>query len=102
MELVWSGMRLRGKPRSIDEERLLHQLVDEGRGIDAISQVMSKTRTAVKGTLNNLGLGLNLIVVATGLQNSVATTTTTTSSKEGNADSLVFLKDATVDVQNSV
>jgi hypothetical protein len=74
--MVWSGMRLRGKPWSIDDERLLRQLVEEGRGIDGISQVMGKTRTAIKGKLNNLGLGLNLKVVATGLQNSVATTTT--------------------------
>lgn len=66
---------MRGKPWSIDEERLLRQLVEEGRGIDAISQAMGKTRTAIKGKLNNLGL--NLKVVATGLQNSVATTTTT-------------------------
>jgi hypothetical protein len=67
---------LRGKAWSIGEERLLRQLVEEGRGIDGISQVMGKSRTAIKGRLNNLGLGLNLIVVATGLQNSVATTTT--------------------------
>ena len=98
--MVWSGIGLRGKPWSIDEERILRQLVEEGRGIDAISQGMGKTRTAVKGKLNNLGLGLNLKVVATGLQNSVATTTT--SLKEGNGNPLVFLKDATVDVQNSV
>jgi hypothetical protein len=72
---VWlEGLRLRGKPWSIDDERLLRQLVEEGRGIDGISQVMGKTRTAIKGKLNNLGLGLNLKVVATGLQNSVATT----------------------------
>ena len=31
-----------------------------------------KTRTAVKGKLINLGLGLILVVVAAGLQNSVA------------------------------
>jgi hypothetical protein len=41
-----------------------------------VSQVMGKTRTAVKGKLYNLGLRLNLIVVATGLQNSVAATAT--------------------------
>ncbi len=66
---------MRGKPWSIDEERLLRQLVEERRRIDAISQIMGKTRTSIKGKLNNLGL--NLRVVATGLQNSVATTTTT-------------------------
>ncbi len=66
---------MRGKPWSIEEERLLRQLVEERKGIDTISQVMGKTRTSIKGKLNNLGL--NLKVVATGLQNAVATTTTT-------------------------
>ena len=65
---------MRGKQWSIDEERLLRQLVEERKGIDTISHVMGKTRTSIKGKLNNLGL--NLKVVATGLQNSVATTTT--------------------------
>jgi hypothetical protein len=60
---------LRGKPWSIDEERLLRQLVEEGKGTDEISQAMGKTRVSVKAKLYNLGL---------------------------------FLKDATVNVQNRV
>jgi hypothetical protein len=41
------------------------------------------------------------VIVATYVQHTVATTiATTTSFAEGNADSLVFLKDATVVVQN--
>ncbi len=85
-EVCWfGGFLLRGKPWSIDEERLLRQLVEEGRGVDDISQAMGKTRTAIKGKLNNLGL--NLKVVATGVQNAVATTTTTTTSKVPIADS---------------
>ena len=48
--------------------------------------------------MNNLGL---TVVVAAARQHNVATTTTTTTSPaKGNADSLVFLKDATV-VQNA-
>ena len=68
---------MRGKPWSIEEERLLRQLVEERKGIDTISQVMGKTRTSIKGKLYNLGL--NLKVVATGLQNSVAAATATPS-----------------------
>jgi hypothetical protein len=60
---------LRGKPWSIDEERLLRQLVEEGKGTEEICQAMGKTRVSVKAKLFNLGL---------------------------------FLKDATVTVQNRV
>jgi hypothetical protein len=43
------------------------------------------------------------LIVATRVQRAVATTiATTTSPTKGNADSLVFLKDATVVVQNAV
>ena len=65
---------MRGKPWSIDEERLLRQLVEEGRDIDGISQVMGITRISIKGKISNLGLKL---IVATGLQNSVAAAATT-------------------------
>jgi hypothetical protein len=64
---------LRGKAWSIDEERLLRQLVQEGKGTEEISQVMGKTRLSIKGKLNNLRLSL---VVATGQKRVVATTTT--------------------------
>jgi len=76
---------LRGKAWSIDEERLLRQLVQEGKGTEEISQVMGKTRLSIKGKLNNLRLSL---VVATGQKRAVATTTTTTPSLVNAADSV--------------
>ena len=49
---------MRGKPWSIDEERHLRQLVEEGKGFSDISQVMGKSRVSVKNKLYNLGLSL--------------------------------------------
>ena len=66
---------MRGKPWSVDEERQLRQLVEEGKSLDEISRIMGKTRLSVKGKLFNSGL--NSVKVATGVQSSVATTTTT-------------------------
>jgi len=60
---------MRGKPWSIDEERHLRQLVEEGNGIDKISQVMGKTRISVRAKMYNLRL---LLVDATVVQNAVA------------------------------
>ena len=54
---------MRGKAWSIDEERLLRRLVQEGRGTQEISQIMGKTRVSVKAKLSNLCLS---VVVATG------------------------------------
>jgi hypothetical protein len=51
-------VRMRGKPWSIDEERHLRQLVEEGKGFSDISQVMGKSRVSVKNKLYNLGLSL--------------------------------------------
>ena len=51
-------MVMRGKPWSIDEERRLRQLFEEGKGFSDISQVMSKSRVSVKNKLYNLGLSL--------------------------------------------
>lgn len=49
---------MRGKPWSIDEERKLRQLVEEGKGFSGISQVLGKSRVSVKNKLYNLGLSL--------------------------------------------
>ena len=49
---------MRGKPWSIDEERHLRQLIEEGKGFTDISQVMGKSRVSVKNKLYNLGLSL--------------------------------------------
>jgi hypothetical protein len=49
---------VRGKPWSIDEERRLRQLIEEGLGFTDISQVMGKSRVSVKNKLYNLGLSL--------------------------------------------
>ena len=51
---VW----LRGKPWSIDEERHLRVLVEEGKGFSDIAQAMGKSRVSVKNKLYNLGLFL--------------------------------------------
>ena len=51
---VW----LRGKPWSIDEERRLRQLIEDGKGFTDISQVMGKSRVSIKNKLYNLGLSL--------------------------------------------
>jgi hypothetical protein len=50
----------------------LRQLIEEGKGIDAISQVMGKTRVSVKAKLYNLGLTL---IDPTVVQNLVAVVT---------------------------
>jgi hypothetical protein len=70
---------LRGKAWSIDEERRLRELVEKGKGIDEISQIMGKTRISVKGKIYNLGLSLK-VVATTSLQNSVAAAATATTS----------------------
>jgi hypothetical protein len=49
---------MRGKPWSIDEERHLRQLIEEGKGFSEISQVMGKSRVSIKNKLYNLGLSL--------------------------------------------
>lgn len=49
---------MRGKPWSIDEERHLRQLIEEGKGFTAISQTMGKSRVSVKNKTYNLGLSL--------------------------------------------
>jgi hypothetical protein len=49
---------VRGKPWSIDEERHLRQLIEEGKGFSEISQVMGKSRVSIKNKLYNLGLSL--------------------------------------------
>ena len=49
---------MRGKPWSVDEERELRLLVEEGKGFSDISQVMGKSRVSVKNKIYNLGLSL--------------------------------------------
>jgi hypothetical protein len=66
---------LRGRQWSVEEERLLRQLVEDGRSLDDISKVMGKSVLCVKGKLFNSGL--NKLRVATSLGGAVATTTTT-------------------------
>jgi hypothetical protein len=51
-------VEVRGKPWSVDEERQLRQLVEEGKGFSDISQVMGKSRVSVKNKVYNLGLSL--------------------------------------------
>jgi hypothetical protein len=73
---------MRGRPWSEDEEKLLRQLVKEGKGFDEISSIMGKSRLSVKGKLFNSGL--NSVIVATHAQQAVATTiATTTTPAEG-------------------
>ena len=69
---------MRGKPWSVDEERQLRRLLEEGKSLDEISRIMGKTRIAVKGKFFNLGL--NSLIVATEPCTPVATTTATTTS----------------------
>ena len=69
---------MRGKPWSVDEERQLRRLLEEGKSLDEISKIMGKTRTAVKGKFFNLGL--NSLIVATEPRKLVAATTATTTS----------------------
>jgi hypothetical protein len=49
---------LRGKPWSVDEERQLRQLVEEGKGSEEISKILGKTRVSIKAKLSNLCLPL--------------------------------------------
>lgn len=49
---------MRGKPWSIEEERHLRQLVDEGKSVPNISQIMGKTLVSVRSKLFHLGLYL--------------------------------------------
>jgi hypothetical protein len=65
---------LRGKPWSVDEERQLSHLVEEGKSCEEISRIMGKSRSSVKGKLFNSGL--NSLIVATGVRSAVATTAT--------------------------
>ncbi len=67
---------MRGKPWSVDEERQLRRLVEDGQSLDEISRIMGKTRVSVKGKLFNSGL--NSVKVATGVPCSVAAATTAT------------------------
>jgi len=84
---LWRRVMMRGKPWSKNEEKLLRQLVEEGKSFDEISIIMGKSRLSVKGKLFNSGL--NSVKVATGVQRAVATTiATTTSPAEGAAGSL--------------
>ena len=47
---------VRGKSWSVDEERLLRRLVEEGKCLAAISAAMGKSREAVRQKKFNLGL----------------------------------------------
>ncbi len=47
---------MRGKPWSIDEERQLRNLIEDGKGIKTISQAMGKTRVSVACKIYSLGL----------------------------------------------
>jgi hypothetical protein len=49
---------LKGRAWSIDEERLLRQLVEEGKGANIISEVMGKTRISVRAKMYSLGLSV--------------------------------------------
>ena len=75
---------MRGKAWSIDEERLLRRLVQEGKGTQEISQIMGKSRVSVKAKLSNLCLS---VVVATALKGAVATATATASSPKPTVES---------------
>jgi hypothetical protein len=45
------GLQLKGRAWSIDEERLLRRLVEEGKGANKISEVMGKTRISVRAKM---------------------------------------------------
>jgi len=49
---------LRGKAWSVDEERQLRHLVEEGKGSEEISRILGKTRVSIKAKLSNLCLPL--------------------------------------------
>ncbi|HLN88927.1 MAG TPA: hypothetical protein VK253_02570 [Candidatus Binatia bacterium] len=67
---------MRGKPWTIDEERRLRQLVEEGLGFNDISQAMGKNRVSVKCKIYNLGLSLK---DTTRLQNQVVSSVSSSS-----------------------
>jgi hypothetical protein len=71
---------LRGKPWSIDEERQLRMLIEEGKSFEEISKIMGKSILSIKGKFFNSGL--NSIVVATRPHGCVATTTATTTTPD--------------------
>jgi hypothetical protein len=52
------GLGLKGRAWSIEEERLLRQLVEEGKGASKISDIMGKTRISVRAKMYNLGLSV--------------------------------------------
>jgi hypothetical protein len=64
---------VRGKPWSFEEERTLRTLIDEGKSVDEIATVLGKTRVAVGGKMNHLGLCVKDANVRR--KNFVATTT---------------------------
>jgi hypothetical protein len=75
---------LRGKQWSVEEERQLRELLSGGVCVDEIAKVMGKTRLAIRGKMNNLGL---TVVVAAAKQHTQSTTTiTTTTSKPANLE----------------
>ncbi len=74
---------MRGKPWSVEEERLLRRLVEEGKGSLEIAMIMGKSRVAVKGKMSNLGI---ILRDATGEFKSVAATVATVSSEKAPAD----------------
>lgn len=80
---------MRGKQWSVEEERLLRQLVEEGRSLDDISKVMGKSVLCVKAKLFNSGL--NKLRVATSLGGAVATTTATTPAPEASVSGTVIV-----------
>jgi hypothetical protein len=61
---------LRGKPWSVEEERQLRDLVEQGLGITEISKAMDKPRLCVKAKVCNLGLSVK--VAAAGSQRQAA------------------------------
>jgi hypothetical protein len=67
---VGGFFRLRGEKWSLDEERQLRMLVEEGKSSLEISRIMGKTRVSVKSKIFNLGL--KSLKDATGVQGSVA------------------------------
>ena len=65
---------MRGKPWSVDEERQLSRLVEEGKNSDEISRIMGKSRTSVRAKLFNSGL--NCLIVTAGVGSAAVTTAT--------------------------
>ena len=78
---------MRGKPWSVDEERQLRCLVEEGKDLDEISRIMGKTRVSVKAKM--FSLGLKTVVVTTGLGGTVVTSVVTTPASEASVSGTV-------------